>query len=177
MLLMAELLRLSYAQLRSGGPGSLPADTPHLRLYNTMLGAPLCRWDQGLGSEARSHVQDHRSQSSCMVQSVWSQGSAPGTCALYRRRGRPASQCTHFTDELGCGLGSDLVTGRDWCPGRVWGPEHWKAGFAASAAPLCVPPLPPTRWLAYVLLLLLELLVCLFTLLGLAKQSKWLVIV
>ncbi|ELK33122.1 Protein tweety like protein 1 [Myotis davidii] len=32
------------------------------------------------------------------------------------------------------------------------------------------------RWLAYVLLLLLELLVCLFTLLGLAKQSKWLVI-
>lgn len=36
-------------------------------------------------------------------------------------------------------------------------------------------PLP--RWLAYVLLLLLELLVCLFTLLGLAKQSKWLVIV
>lgn len=36
---------------------------------------------------------------------------------------------------------------------------------------------PPHRWLAYVLLLLLELLVCLFTLLGLAKQSKWLVIV
>lgn len=36
-------------------------------------------------------------------------------------------------------------------------------------------PLPP-RWLAYVLLLLLQLLVCLFTLLGLAKQSKWLVI-
>ncbi|XP_014649767.1 PREDICTED: protein tweety homolog 1 isoform X1 [Ceratotherium simum simum] len=33
------------------------------------------------------------------------------------------------------------------------------------------------RWLAYILLLLLELLVCLFTLLGLAKQSKWLVIV
>ncbi|XP_033622005.1 protein tweety homolog 1 isoform X1 [Fukomys damarensis] len=33
------------------------------------------------------------------------------------------------------------------------------------------------RWLAYVLLLLLELLVCLFTLLGLAKQSKWLVAV
>ncbi|XP_055094903.1 protein tweety homolog 1 isoform X2 [Symphalangus syndactylus] len=33
------------------------------------------------------------------------------------------------------------------------------------------------RWLAYVLLLLLELLVCLFTLLGLAKQSRWLVIV
>uniref|UniRef100_A0A452VKN6 Protein tweety homolog n=1 Tax=Ursus maritimus TaxID=29073 RepID=A0A452VKN6_URSMA len=33
------------------------------------------------------------------------------------------------------------------------------------------------EWLAYVLLLLLELLVCLFTLLGLAKQSKWLVIV
>ncbi|XP_069917940.1 protein tweety homolog 1 isoform X1 [Oryctolagus cuniculus] len=33
------------------------------------------------------------------------------------------------------------------------------------------------RWLAYVLLLLLELLVCLFTLLGLAKQSKWLVVV
>ncbi|XP_036088220.1 protein tweety homolog 1 isoform X1 [Rousettus aegyptiacus] len=32
------------------------------------------------------------------------------------------------------------------------------------------------RWLAYVLLLLLQLLVCLFTLLGLAKQSKWLVI-
>lgn len=37
--------------------------------------------------------------------------------------------------------------------------------------------LPPARWLAYILLLLLELLVCLFTLLGLAKQSKWLVIV
>ncbi|ELK06806.1 Protein tweety like protein 1 [Pteropus alecto] len=33
------------------------------------------------------------------------------------------------------------------------------------------------RWLAYVLLLLLQLLVCLFTLLGLAKQSKWLVII
>uniref|UniRef100_A0A9L0JJI4 Protein tweety homolog n=1 Tax=Equus asinus TaxID=9793 RepID=A0A9L0JJI4_EQUAS len=33
------------------------------------------------------------------------------------------------------------------------------------------------RWLAYILLLLLELLVCLFTLLGLAKQSKWLVVV
>ncbi|KAM9038481.1 protein tweety homolog 1 isoform 1-T1 [Sarcophilus harrisii] len=33
------------------------------------------------------------------------------------------------------------------------------------------------RWLAYILLLLLDLLVCLFTLLGLAKQSKWLVIV
>ncbi|XP_049643004.1 protein tweety homolog 1 isoform X2 [Suncus etruscus] len=33
------------------------------------------------------------------------------------------------------------------------------------------------RWLAYVLLLLLQLLVCLFTLLGLAKQSKWLVAV
>ncbi|XP_077887589.1 protein tweety homolog 1 isoform X1 [Ictidomys tridecemlineatus] len=33
------------------------------------------------------------------------------------------------------------------------------------------------RWLAYVLLLLLELLVCLFTLVGLAKQSKWLVVV
>ncbi|XP_037675011.1 protein tweety homolog 1 isoform X6 [Choloepus didactylus] len=33
------------------------------------------------------------------------------------------------------------------------------------------------RWLAYVLLLLLELLVCFFTLLGLAKQSKWLVMV
>lgn len=33
------------------------------------------------------------------------------------------------------------------------------------------------RWLACVLLLLLELLGCLFTLLGLAKQSKWLVIV
>lgn len=52
-------------------------------------------------------------------------------------------------------------------------PGSLKAGFAASAAPL--PPTP--RWLAYVLLLLLELLVCLFTLLGLAKQSKWLVIV
>ena len=44
-----------------------------------------------------------------------------------------------------------------------------KAGFVS----LC----PFSRWLAYVLLLLLELLVCLFTLLGLAKQSKWLVIV
>ncbi|XP_016050475.1 protein tweety homolog 1 isoform X2 [Erinaceus europaeus] len=32
------------------------------------------------------------------------------------------------------------------------------------------------RWLAYVLLLLLELLVSLFTLLGLARQSKWLVV-
>ncbi|XP_011852396.1 PREDICTED: protein tweety homolog 1 [Mandrillus leucophaeus] len=39
------------------------------------------------------------------------------------------------------------------------------------------PTISPPRWLAYVLLLLLELLVCLFTLLGLAKQSKWLVIV
>lgn len=44
---------------------------------------------------------------------------------------------------------------------------------------ICCPvsPCPFSRWLAYVLLLLLELLVCLFTLLGLAKQSKWLVIV
>ncbi|XP_075773574.1 protein tweety homolog 1 isoform X2 [Pelodiscus sinensis] len=32
------------------------------------------------------------------------------------------------------------------------------------------------RWLGYVLLLLLDLLVCLFTLLGLAKQIKWLVV-
>lgn len=48
-----------------------------------------------------------------------------------------------------------------------------KARFATSAIPLS--SLPP-RWLAYVLLLLLQLLVCLFTLLGLAKQSKWLVI-
>lgn len=54
----------------------------------------------------------------------------------------------------------------------VWG-LGWKAGSASSAAP----PPPSPRWLAYVLLLLLELLVCLFTLLGLAKQSKWLVIV
>lgn len=38
-------------------------------------------------------------------------------------------------------------------------------------------PCPVPRWLAYVLLLLLQLLVCLFTLLGLAKQSKWLVAV
>ncbi|KAF7238810.1 hypothetical protein EYD10_14545 [Varanus komodoensis] len=33
------------------------------------------------------------------------------------------------------------------------------------------------RWLAYILLLLLDLVICLFTLLGLAKQIKWLVIV
>ncbi|XP_006015018.1 protein tweety homolog 1 [Alligator sinensis] len=33
------------------------------------------------------------------------------------------------------------------------------------------------RWLAYILLLLLDLGICLFTLLGLAKQIKWLVIV
>ncbi|XP_030051280.1 protein tweety homolog 1 isoform X1 [Microcaecilia unicolor] len=33
------------------------------------------------------------------------------------------------------------------------------------------------RWLAYVLLLLLDLIITLFTLLGLAKQMKWLVIV
>uniref|UniRef100_A0A8D0GD07 Protein tweety homolog n=1 Tax=Sphenodon punctatus TaxID=8508 RepID=A0A8D0GD07_SPHPU len=33
------------------------------------------------------------------------------------------------------------------------------------------------RWLAYILLLLLDLIICLFTLLGLAKQIKWLVIV
>lgn len=45
----------------------------------------------------------------------------------------------------------------------------------AACSKLCCPS-PPPRWLAYVLLLLLELLVCLFTLLGLAKQSKWLVV-
>ncbi|XP_018080041.1 protein tweety homolog 1-A isoform X1 [Xenopus laevis] len=33
------------------------------------------------------------------------------------------------------------------------------------------------RWLAYILLLLLDLIICLFTLLGLAKRIKWLVIV
>ncbi|MEE6482874.1 hypothetical protein FKM82_013374 [Ascaphus truei] len=33
------------------------------------------------------------------------------------------------------------------------------------------------RWLAYILLLLLDLIICLFTLLGLAKQIKWLVII
>lgn len=38
-------------------------------------------------------------------------------------------------------------------------------------------PRPPNRWLAYILLLLLDLIICLFTLLGLAKQIKWLVIV
>uniref|UniRef100_A0A8C4WS41 Protein tweety homolog n=1 Tax=Gopherus evgoodei TaxID=1825980 RepID=A0A8C4WS41_9SAUR len=32
------------------------------------------------------------------------------------------------------------------------------------------------RWLAYLLLLLLDLVICLFTLLGLGKQSKWLVV-
>lgn len=54
-------------------------------------------------------------------------------------------------------------------PGPGLGAWGWSAGF--------VSPCPFFRWLAYVLLLLLELLVCLFTLLGLAKQSKWLVIV
>lgn len=55
-----------------------------------------------------------------------------------------------------------------------------QAGVAPRS---CRPPevhgLGPSscRWLAYVLLLLLVLLVCLFTLLGLAKQSKWLVVV
>uniref|UniRef100_A0A8C8VQ22 Protein tweety homolog n=1 Tax=Pelusios castaneus TaxID=367368 RepID=A0A8C8VQ22_9SAUR len=33
------------------------------------------------------------------------------------------------------------------------------------------------RWLAYILLLLLDLIICLFTLLGLAKQMKWLVVI
>ncbi|XP_043937601.1 protein tweety homolog 1 isoform X2 [Protopterus annectens] len=33
------------------------------------------------------------------------------------------------------------------------------------------------RWLAYILLLLMDLIICLFILLGLAKQAKWLVIV
>ncbi|XP_038238327.1 protein tweety homolog 1 isoform X6 [Dermochelys coriacea] len=33
------------------------------------------------------------------------------------------------------------------------------------------------RWLAYILVLLLDLVICLFTLLGLAKQIKWLVVV
>lgn len=32
------------------------------------------------------------------------------------------------------------------------------------------------RWLSYVLLLLLDLIVCLFILLGLAKQARWLLI-
>lgn len=32
------------------------------------------------------------------------------------------------------------------------------------------------RWLSYVLLLLLDLLVCFFILLGLAKQARWLLI-
>uniref|UniRef100_A0A673AVZ0 Protein tweety homolog n=1 Tax=Sphaeramia orbicularis TaxID=375764 RepID=A0A673AVZ0_9TELE len=34
----------------------------------------------------------------------------------------------------------------------------------------------PCRWLSYVLLLLLDLIVCLFILLGLAKQARWLLI-
>lgn len=66
---------------------------------------------------------------------------------------------------------------------------HWAAGRLAESGWVsvnlrsCWPPeahfLVPSsyRWLAYVLLLLLVLLVCLFTLLGLAKQSKWLVVV
>lgn len=53
----------------------------------------------------------------------------------------------------------------------AWAPE--RLGWLLLPHACC--PLP--RWLAYVLLLLLELLVCLFTLLGLARQSKWLVIV
>lgn len=32
------------------------------------------------------------------------------------------------------------------------------------------------RWLSYVLLLLLDLVVCFFILLGLAKQARWLLI-
>lgn len=35
---------------------------------------------------------------------------------------------------------------------------------------------PHYRWLSYVLLLLLDLIVCLFILLGLAKQARWLLI-
>lgn len=57
-------------------------------------------------------------------------------------------------------------------PGTGLGPWVLRAGLSAEPHPC-----PFSRWLAYVLLLLLELLVCLFTLLGLAKQSKWLVIV
>lgn len=66
----------------------------------------------------------------------------------------------------------DGVRGCGLLPGR--GPGAGRLDLLPQLHPL---PLSPPRWLAYVLLLLLELLVCLFTLLGLAKQSKWLVIV
>lgn len=39
---------------------------------------------------------------------------------LSGRQGWPASQCTHFTDELDCGLDTSM-TGRSQWPGGMWG--------------------------------------------------------
>lgn len=83
-----------------------------------------------------------------------------------------ASQCTCFTgSQLWPGDKSMSVGGRPLCRAPVGQPGSGGPDLLLSG------PRPLSRWLAYVLLLLLELLVCLFTLLGLAKQSKWLVIV
>ncbi|XP_032468649.1 protein tweety homolog 1 isoform X2 [Phocoena sinus] len=57
------------------------------------------------------------------------------------------------------------------------GRQTWAEGVRNEEPPCRASDRPGSQWLAYVLLLLLELLVCLFTLLGLAKQSRWLVIV
>ncbi|XP_044844518.1 protein tweety homolog 1 isoform X1 [Mauremys mutica] len=57
------------------------------------------------------------------------------------------------------------------------GLPFWGAlGTSPSQLALGLAFLEDYRWLAYLLLLLLDLVICLFTLLGLGKQSKWLVV-
>lgn len=80
------------------------------------------------------------------------------------------------------GIRETTCAGRAGRTGRCWHPlpSPGLGAWARERLDLLLQPQPChplPRWLAYVLLLLLELLVCLFTLLGLAKQSRWLVIV
>ncbi|GAA6093140.1 protein tweety homolog 1 isoform X1 [Tachysurus ichikawai] len=56
--------------------------------------------------------------------------------------------------------------------GAHGGPAPFTPGWAASTLMVN----EDYRWLSYVLLLLLDLVVCLFILLGLAKQARWLLI-
>ncbi|XP_053537001.1 protein tweety homolog 1 isoform X1 [Ictalurus punctatus] len=89
---------------------------------------------------------------------------------------------------LGKGLSSVTTNGSDGMVGVVTpilpsipqavtsssnsAPEPFSPGWAASTLMVN----EDYRWLSYVLLLLLDLVVCLFILLGLAKQARWLLI-
>ncbi|XP_074872402.1 protein tweety homolog 1 isoform X2 [Carettochelys insculpta] len=63
---------------------------------------------------------------------------------------------------------AQILGGLPFWGGLGGSPSHLAHGLAF---------LEDYRWLAYLLLLLLDLVVCLFTLLGLAKESKWLVVI